>query len=224
MNLASIILKLVRGISSGTDASALTNTCESVTARAGLIPVLLRKASTSLSFRIIATASLSRISLMACTWGRINRPAGASTSIGVINKTISPYLMRSPSREAVFHECSGIVSFMSFIRSSKLRLSIAEKLNGLIPVLCSVMVTKAGDCSSRSHLLCMIIKGTSWSTNCDISSSSKTPHVLLATIRIPRSISSSVLKVLSILFLPRSPVSSVPAVSTSITGPKPVIS
>ena len=85
-----MMLKLVRGISPGMEASALVNTCESVMARAGFIPVFLSKASTSVSLTTIATASLSRISLIACTWGRISRPAGASISIGVIRRTISP--------------------------------------------------------------------------------------------------------------------------------------
>ena len=59
------MLKLVSGISCGIEASALTNTWESVIASAGFIFVFFRKLSTSLSFKTIATASLSRISLIA---------------------------------------------------------------------------------------------------------------------------------------------------------------
>jgi hypothetical protein len=75
-----------------------------------------------------------------------------------------------------------------------------------------------------SDLLWTTIKGISDSLNFFTRSSSNSPHELLVMTSRARSIISSVLRVRSTLFSPTSPESSIPAVSTSTTGPKAVIS
>ncbi len=83
------------------EASALRKIWLSVIASVGLILVFLKNASTSLSFRTIATASLSKISRIAYTCGKIILPVGSSISIVVINNTMSPYEIKSPTSEGV---------------------------------------------------------------------------------------------------------------------------
>lgn len=66
-SLDKVILKDVRGISRGIILSALSNIWLSVTAKAGFILCEARKFSTAFSFNVMAMASLSKASLMACT-------------------------------------------------------------------------------------------------------------------------------------------------------------
>ena len=151
-------------------------------------------------------------------------PSGASTSIGVMSITISPYLIRSPSRAGALNDFSGMVSLTALTSTSKFRLSSDENSIGCLPVINSILLKKSWVGASISDLLWIIMNGISFSLNLEIRSVSELSHSLPAITISARSIMSRVRKVRSTLFIPRSPVSSMPAVSTSITGPKPVIS
>lgn len=218
-SLDKVMLKDVRGMSRGIILSALSNIWLSVTARAGFILCEARKCSTAFSFNVMAMASLSRTSLIACTCGSIMRPAGASVSIGVIRRTMSFFFTIPLNMDGAVYADSGMCEVMVLTSSSNPFPFIA-----LISVNARFLYLKEEASSEEggvaSTMLKTMMKGISLRLNSFISISSCSPNWLCAITSSARSTIFIDSRVLLTLFNPSSPLSSTPAVSTRITGPK----